>query len=55
MSGATYYDGPQLTGAAIDANVFCVIDPTADPRHGDHGDRGACTDGPARIRVLRRA
>jgi len=32
MSGsATYYDGPQLTGAAIDANVFCVINPTPTP------------------------
>jgi len=28
---ATYYDGPQLAGAAIDANVFCVINPSASP------------------------
>lgn len=28
---ATYYDGPQLTGAAIDAHVFCQINETATP------------------------
>ena len=31
MSGPTYYDGPQLTGEAIDANVFCHINPTPNP------------------------
>ncbi len=44
MAIPTYYDGPQLTGEAINANVFCIIDASATPDEVIMADNGTTAD-----------
>jgi hypothetical protein len=41
---ATYYDGPQLTGEAITAHAFCIIDASASPDTMIMADDGTTAD-----------